>query len=35
VVPSKLAHFPRILGGGAADVSGPQVITEFFLSQLK
>ncbi len=35
VVPSKLAHFPRILGSGAADVSGPQVITEFFLSQLK
>lgn len=32
VIPSRLARFPRLLGGDAGDISGPEEIAMFFLS---
>ena len=32
VIPSKIAHFPRLLGGDAGDLSGPDEIVTFFLN---
>jgi polyhydroxybutyrate depolymerase len=32
VIPSKIARFPRILGEGAGDISGPEEVVGFFLS---
>ncbi len=31
VVPTQIAHFPRIMGGNAGDISGPEKIVDFFL----
>jgi poly(3-hydroxybutyrate) depolymerase len=30
VIPSKIYHFPRIIGPNASDISGPEEIVQFF-----
>jgi polyhydroxybutyrate depolymerase len=34
VIPSRLMKWPRLLGGGAGDISGPQEIINFFLGSV-